>query len=161
MKKTLKILFASSCNNRPSLALKHTQTHTDTDTHRHTHTQTQTHTHTHTPPTVWLIQAGQLVDFHHLMQAVIASLLSCCLSNCQLCPRPFFPSNNISGSQQSPCLVLLLLHTPNALCFRLFECLSRNQASWKFWYATHTFHVLLGSFARWIFDRDLLPAGML
>lgn len=42
----------------------------------------------HISNSLWLIQAGQLVDFHHLMQAVSASLLSCCLSNCQL-PRLF------------------------------------------------------------------------
>lgn len=66
MQKTLKILFASPCNNRPSLALELTPPHT------------------HISNSLWLIRAGQLVDFHHLMQAVSASLLSCCLSNCQL-----------------------------------------------------------------------------
>lgn len=76
----------------------------------------------------------------------------------QLSATTSFSTNNILGSLQSPWLVLLLPHRLNALCCHLF-CSSRNQASWKYWYAAHICHVLLGSFAQWILDRDLLPAS--
>lgn len=81
VQRTLKILFAFSCNNQPSLALKLTPT---------PHLL-------HTSPAVWLIQAGHLVDFHRLMKTVRASLLSCCVSNCQL-PHIFSVSKNVSGN---------------------------------------------------------------